>query len=455
MYVYEKRGASSCQVDSWQSLSQQKQLQIIEMPIDMADKKNWTHTITPLQDATDQNSDPEQNHEELRVKITYCKHVGIAGTWFLLLPLLIAGLMFFGFYLYSYYFQNVEREFVWIFLVLAILYISQTCRSMCTWKKSAARLSVKYTAGLYPDATVRKKRRRHAFIEFCRLSKKIYRLFKINGKYYLYKLYFLEYIESINQINNMFSIYVCALKTLPLLVFCLIFAADGLLRGWFLRQVHSPLRRLQQVVGDMIVDIICIAYPIGYIYFVYDIPISMTEMMAIVLWPSVCMISKMRSIFREIMRINMARSLRKESESMALDYSVVNDEVAKSAKLQESSFPRIVRRGLALYNIVCGLFYLFYAAIQLRALLLPPDCTVLHPNDDPNEVKTLYNGCMVKTPYCGSQFAQTCNCAALHVKTHNFTMLPGIFCRDGCTEESAYYGRPAGIATRKYWHQTV
>ena len=200
MYVYEKRGAPY-QVDSWQSLTHWNSDH--EMPIDMADKKNWTHTITPLQDATDQNSDSEQNHEELRVKITYCKHVGIAGTWFLLLPLLIAGLMFFGFYLYSYYFQNVEREFVWIFLVLAILYISQTCRSMCTQRK--VQHVLRNTQLGYTLA------RQYARSDEGMLSlnfavfKKIYRLFKINGKYYLYKLYFLEYVESINQISNMLA----------------------------------------------------------------------------------------------------------------------------------------------------------------------------------------------------------------------------------------------------------
>ena len=95
------------------------------------------------------------------------------------------------------------------------------------------------------------------------------------------------------------------------------------------------------------------------------------------------------------MRIKMARSLRKESKSVTLDYAAVNDEVAKSAKLQENSFPRIVRRGLALY-ISCAPFLLAHATIQLRALFLPPHF-VLHPNDDPNEVKTLYNGCVENT----------------------------------------------------------
>ena len=129
---------------------------------------------------------------------------------------------------------------------------------MRTWKKRALHYLMKYTAGSYPNAPVQKKRRRKPrFIEF-------YHLFRITGKYYLYKLYFLEYIESINQISNMFNIYMCSLETLPLLFFCMILALDGLLRGWFLRQVHSPSRRLKQVVAT-IVDFICIAFPLGYL----------------------------------------------------------------------------------------------------------------------------------------------------------------------------------------------
>eukprot|EP00944_MAST-04C_sp_MAST-4C-sp1_P010662 g10662.t1 len=184
----------------------------------------------------------------------------------------------------------------------------------------------------------------------------------------------------------------------------------------------------------MIVDFICMAFPMGYPYFVHNISISLKEIIAIVLWPSVCMFTKTRSIFREIMRMKMAKYLRKESvhiygkrRRIGLGSVTFNDEVAKSAEVQEKSFPTIVRSGLAWYNIACGLCYLFLAAMQLRTLFLTLDCTVVHPDDDPNEVKILYEGCMVKTPYCGSIFVQTCNCAVLHVETHNFTTLPGIF----------------------------
>ena len=151
------------------------------------------------------------------------------------------------------------------------------------------------------------------------------------------------------------------------------FAADGLVRvgSW---DKCIPIASITASGRRLVVDIICIAYPIGYIYFVYDIPISMTEMMAIVLWPRLLWSAKCDQ-FSEIMRIKMARSLRKESKSVTLDYAAVNDEVAKSAKLQENSFPRIVRRGLALYNIVRPFLPLCYyptpSAISAARLYCP------------------------------------------------------------------------------------
>ena len=82
----------------------------------------------------------------------------------------------------------------------------------------------------------------------------IYNLFKINGKYFLFKLYLFEFVESIVQTNNMFTIYACSLESVSVAGISLVFTVDGFLRGWFLSQVHSASRRYKQIVSDLLLD---------------------------------------------------------------------------------------------------------------------------------------------------------------------------------------------------------
>ena len=346
----------------------------------------------------------------------YWKHVGIPGTLLLLLLLTISGLMFYLCFLYSYFFQDLERDMVWIFLVLGILYAILALHRALTWKKKIKKLFEKYTTLLATGV----HKNKYSFMDF-------YRLFSINGEYYLYKLYLFEFVESINQINNMFTIYTCSLEIFPLIIFCLIFAFDGLSRAWFLSRVHSPSRRFKQIMTDVVLDFLCISFPLCLMYFAYNVPIAISEMMLILIWPSICIFSKTRSMFRETLRINVSSQIRRTKTVLKMDDVAINDIVMESIKLQENAFPKMVRRGLAVYNAWYGFCFFVYAMFQVQSLVSTPNCATLHPNDDASGVKILYDSCVVKVPYCGSRFVPSCNCAVLHVEHHNFTALPGMF----------------------------
>ena len=159
-------------------------------------------------------------------------------------------------------------------------------------------------------------------------------------------------------------------------------------------------------------------------WFRYRVPIAMSEMIAILVWPSFCILSKVRSIFKEI-RMNIAQSI--PGQKLASDSMARQSNYIRNLKLQEEVFPKSVRRALSVYNVLYGMFFLCYGIIQIQAIYTPPDCTSLHPNDRPNDVKALYDGCIVKVPTCGSTFNPSCNCVVLQLDHHNFTRLPGMF----------------------------
>eukprot|EP00944_MAST-04C_sp_MAST-4C-sp1_P002756 g2756.t1 len=395
----------------------EKKLSVIENPLRIEKDKN-TDKSEPSGDEGDSEDEPsgdEGDSEDVPImpEVTYCKYVGILGTLLLLFALLISGIMVLLFYLYSYYFKNLEREMVWIFLVLGIIYAISPLVLLRSWKRTAeAYLYGTFVSGI-PTIKLQSNKRQNPIM-------KVYKLFTINGKYFLFKLYLFEFIESIVQINNMFTIYSCSLESVSVAGICLVFTVDGFLRGWFLSQVHSASRRYKQIISDLVLDFFCIAMPLIVMYFVYGVPIAMSEMIAILAWPSFCLLSKTRSIFREILRMNVIRSAAAEHQSFKL-------ESRRNLKLQEEVFPKSVRRALSVYNVLNGVFFLCYGIIQMQAVYTPPVCTSLHPNDRPDDVKALYDGCIVKVPTCGSTFKPSCNCVVLKLDHHNFTRLPGMF----------------------------
>ena len=131
----------------------------------------------------------------------------------------------------------------------------------------------------------------------------LYSQFKLNGKYFLWKLYFFEIVEGINQIINMKSIYLCTLPLQVTLTLFAILSLDALSRAYQLRQPNTVARRDRQVKVDMVIDFICVAVPLSTIWFMFQTPISVTEMIQVTAWPSFCLYSKTRSLLREAIRV--------------------------------------------------------------------------------------------------------------------------------------------------------
>ncbi len=340
------------------------------------------------------------------INIKFVTHVGLEGVLVLLFMLIITGLFVYATYEYTSYFNNFQREFVWLFMLMALIFFLAVLWFTATWKK----IAVDYTK----RATGRKKKglAKNAVMAF-------YADTFINGPLFLWKLYIVEFCESINQIINLFTVYLCSLPVGVTIGICIALGLDSWSRGYGVLQQNTPVRRDRQIKIDIVVDFLCVALPILIMWFGYNVPISVVDMMQIALFPAFCLWTKLRSIFREIIRVKCVQAVLKEEDRIAKSfkrrrkslYSV--DETISMAKKQQSIIPHKVRVGFVVYNVLYGLFLCCIAIVHLAAQN-PTTCEQLLWKDS----------CKVKTPFCLSAFRPTCNCVVLNVRKHNWTTLP-------------------------------
>ena len=77
---------------------------------------------------------------------------------------------------------------------------------------------------------------------------------------------------------------------------CLGLAVDCIHTVWTMTHKNIPTRRNRQVKIDTIVDFLCVAVPLCVMRFVYQVPISIAEMLSITLAPTFSMLGKLDDI---------------------------------------------------------------------------------------------------------------------------------------------------------------
>jgi len=123
----------------------------------------------------------------VRVNIKFYTHVGLQGVIVLLFMLVIAGLFGYITYEYTSYFNNFNRDFVWLFMLMGLIHFLAVLWFIKTWKKIA------------DDYTKRATGRNRKSSGGNTLVKWYSKTF-INGPFFLWKLYIIEFCESINQL---------------------------------------------------------------------------------------------------------------------------------------------------------------------------------------------------------------------------------------------------------------
>ena len=400
----------------------------MELPDEQADPKEV--------ELTEENDTPppkSNNQERLTVdvEITFWTHVGWDGVLVMLFSLGIAGLFIYLAYEYTFYFQNWNRSFVWLFIVFSILYVLLAFKFLFAWHK----LAKQFTEDQNKNSNVEDSEDEAASDVLClesvkKVPKKIktfYAKTQLTGTLFLWKLYISELMESAQQCSNLVLVYLCSLPIQITITFCVLLALDAFYTGWGMISENIPSRRDRQVKIDTFVDFFCLAIPLFVIWFVYGVPISIHEMFYLTLVPAISLLGKLDDILEEIIRHRCALQVLEKQRRLSSFKKRHREslfgtmEHLSTAKKQQENIPVIVRKLAMSCKLLFGLFFLAVAIAHLLLLGNGPNC-VAH-----RETATLWKACQVKVPYCGTLFESKCNCVVLTMKKHNMTKLPPLF----------------------------
>ena len=175
--------------------------------------------------------------------------------------------------------------------------------------------------------------------------------------------------------------------------------------------------RDRQYKIDGFVDFMSTAAPVCIIWFGYNVPISIEEMLSMTILPAFLLMLKLSTIYEEIIRSRSAHTVLKFQTEYVQRHGRRRHSMFgrnshfEMVKQQESSVPYFVHFGAGVTKIMFGI--LFFVAAILQFTTRVTGCEIL-----------LWKSCEVKTPFCGNIFNPTCNCAVLKVVEHNYTRLP-------------------------------
>jgi hypothetical protein len=374
-----------------------------------------------LEEEEEEEEEEESRVPALDVDLAFCTHVGWDGALLLFFSFGIAGTFAWLTFRYTKTFVVWGRPLVWVFPVLATLYLCRTLQLLCGWKRAAKKHTMRL---LYKGKGGGKKKRKRGVCVPVAALLSFKQKFKSNGVFFLWKLYLLEFVESVNQIINLMGVYLCTMPVQVTICFCVALAMDSFYRAHQLKQPNSSFRRNRQMKMDLVVDTASLAVPLFVLYFVFDIPISIGEMLQIVLWPSLCAFTKVRSILRDIIRNSSEEAVTKVQKKMSFRmdrrrrslYGATNDEIL--SKRQLAAIPRSLSVFFYWYSVAYGLFLLVVASAHLGM-------SVTMENVLDCDEKTWKTGCKSKIPFCKSLFKPTCNCAVMRIENdYNLTVLP-------------------------------
>jgi hypothetical protein len=361
---------------------------------------------------------PAGKRQNVDVEITFSTHVGWDGALVLFFSLGIAGLFTYITYLYTKQFQAWHRQWIWLFVVFALMYILLVLKFLFTWKNLATENTVRQQAAREVKQGNRLKRTKSA-TERAKMTalraKGIYEKLQMNGQWFLWKLYLSGLLESAQQCVNITTVYLCSLPVAWTSSICFALSVDCFHTVYTLAHKNTPARRDRQVKIDTAIDFLCVVVPLSVMWFAYEVPISISEMLSITLMPTFSMLGKMDDILEEVVYQRSAQRVLKEqtrrSFNMKRRRESVFQQVAsiEMAKAQEDIVPRQVRYFVAGSKGMFGFFFFVVAIAHL--ILKPTGC----------DEKTWEKGCVNKIPFCKSLFTPTCNCASLHI-VNDFTL---------------------------------
>ena len=340
----------------------------------------------------------------------FCTSVGCPGISLYAFALVLSMAHMYIAFVYTYNFRYFKREWVFAFFLLAGLFFLLVIYHILSWRGIASKTKTK-SKKTTPEKVAQKRIRPISCISKARLLKSY---FDINGKWFLFKLYISEFFESCVQMYNLWNFYTCALSPGFVCGLCAFLTLDHAFRLYAFLHPFTATSRDAQVVVDLGVDLSCMVLPLTILYFEFRIPISVLEMLSVVLWPTLSTIVKLDDIMEEnvvrqtsmrLISLQTATSIRISRRRSSL-YQKTELETVLEA--QQKAVGKHIKQGLALCTAASMVFFFVFG---VAVVAVPTQCDVLWGK-----------GCSVKVPMCRLQLS--CDCAVLHIDGHNMTYLP-------------------------------
>ena len=341
----------------------------------------------------------------VKVEIMFSTHVGLEGVSMLIFCIANAGIFMYFTSVYTKSFRFWHQRDIWLVVALAVIYTLFVVKFLLTWRNTADEFTELQQEIKANDG--RNSKNASKLSTCINSAKGLKENLEINGEWFLWKLYLSQLIGSSQQCVNLINVYLCTLPVLLTSSICFALALECFHTSYTMTRENKPARRNLKIKMDTVTDFLCILIPLSTLRFVYELPISMPEMLSITFIPALSLLSKVDDILTELVfhrsalevhREQAKQFKRKKGKNFDLFMPAASLEMAKK---QQEKMPKSLRYIAA---IVKGFFGIFFLLVSVWHLIPQPiGC----------DKKIWSQGCVGKIPFCKSLFTPTCNCISL------------------------------------------
>ena len=273
----------------------------------MQEVKTTEPNQKPLQPNDIGNLEIEMENDEA-LELTRCRKCRIlCGRESILVSMAVLGIgggNIFIFLSYTYFRFRFNREGVWVFFTLGILSwllaLSFVVRICIAIQQNDKR---EMTEEILEDEKNPSK-----IAAVCATMKTRYNhVFDVNGKYYLSKLYATELFEHTQQVYSLTKIYLCLMPVIISTTVCAVLTVELLINIWATFHIGSQEIRDRLIFLDILTDIFCVAFPLLYTWISFQIPVERTQMLLIVVYPTLSLYIKLNDIWADYFKMDLER----------------------------------------------------------------------------------------------------------------------------------------------------
>jgi hypothetical protein len=392
----------------------------------MEEVKTTEINETPLQPNDIGNLEIEMENDEAQ-ELTRCRKCRIlCGRESILVSMVVLALGGGNIIIFLNYTGGFNREGVWVFFALGILscllvvwFIARTCKAVQPKNKKKTK----------DENQEEEKKPSKITAMFDTMKTRYNHLFDVNGKYYLSKMYAAELFEHTQQVYSLTTIYLCLMPVEISTIVCAVLTVELLINIWATFHIGSQEMRDRLIFLDILTDIFCVAFPLLYTWIFFQLPVQVTQMLIIVVYPTLSLYSKLNDIWKDYFKMDLER-MEKQNRKNTTSFKIRGSRRRKSIlnlshnrdtlDKQLEHFPKWLRYAFTVLNIGFVLFFVSLVSVQLATQPSTDTCSGIF-------TKEVWEGCQVRVPFCQELFVAKCDCAVLEMTNYTQKELPESF----------------------------